>query len=204
MLKRRLPVRRAGDRIRVILISGFLTVANSLAVPASFAAEQKYPDMRTYEEHANRELTDEEISKLFELSNRLINKNNGSSDRWFIAEKLGKWSVGHKNAIPALLAVLRDETEDQRLRYKSLTSISRITDKTSIDILIETMTDEDPFIGARAWEQFWKITAQGKRFEIGSNTDLNVRKERANISAKWWAENREDGTIYWERAFMEF
>ena len=189
--------------ILAVLVASILSGASSSILPMGAAAEQKYPDRYSYEQQANRSLNKEEISKLFDLSHLLIDKNRSLRDRLFAPEKLVVL-IGHRNAIPVLLAVLRDEKEDQDLRYRCLSAISRITDKTSIDILIETMTDQDPVIGARAWEQFWKITAQGKRFEIGSNTDLNVRKERAKISATWWAENREDGTIYWGMAFVEF
>ena len=153
-----------------------------------------------YELSANRSLSAAEVAKIHQLSDIVIDKSLAGLQRRSAAKSLGL-TVPHKIGIPALLAVLRDESDERDVRYACLTALSRITDERVINYLIETLSDDDARIASRAERQLWKLTDQQIPLDI--HAEPEVRSRQAEGWRDWWDKNRGKAQIFWWRAHVE-
>jgi hypothetical protein len=120
--------------------------------------------------------------------------NRGKSKRKSAIGYLGR--LGHVHAIPALLAVIRDEENHDGSRGEAIIALSRIRDKRVVDHLIDMLDDD---IGETANIQLFKITGVAigvisKPIGIVVSKEFDTLADRLKIQDEWrawWNRNRE-------------
>lgn len=132
---------------------------------------------------ADRPLDLRDLDLLLRLSRFLIDKRNDGAKRGTAAGNLG--ALGHQYAIPALLAVIRDEEDNSDVRARATIALSQIRDKRVVDYLID-MLDEN----LTAHYQLIKITGAGIGFGVEHDTAVKRQKLQAEWRT-WWNKNRE-------------
>jgi hypothetical protein len=144
------------------LILAAYTTSGACATPvAPVASRQHYPtsdpplsertDLRG-NVSADRTLSARDLELVLELSAYLVDKGNRWSAREEAAEDLGR--LGHRFAIPALLAVLRDENELAGVRQSCVLPLTNILHKQAVFHLIEDVLGSDSpdvVIDAHTW-----------------------------------------------------
>ncbi len=139
---------------------------------------------------ANRELDPETLKRIVELSDVLIDKRSNSGERWKAANRFGR-DLAHKYAIPALVLVLRDPTDNERVRQKCVIALSRIRDERVVDYLIEAILDRNVNVATQAEVQLRMLT--GQRFEPDFKlppAGTEARRKHQDRWRAWWGENR--------------
>lgn len=157
---------------------------------------------------ADRPLTLQELDYILRLSDYLIDKQNDWSSRDAAANILG--DLGHQYAIPALLAVLRDEKDNSEVRQRVVAALSKIRDKRVIGWLIEdALGSGENRLAMQALEDLPQLVG-GPNVQEGfdlmppppSDNLEAYRKENAKYLQKfyqhaqkawraWWKENRD-------------
>lgn len=148
---------------------------------------------------AHRELTVKQKDCILRMGDQLLNQQNRS--RWKLASWLG--NMGHAYCIPALLAVLRDETEDALLRADCVRALSRIADKRVVHPIIEALGDPNDDVAQAAYEQLRQICVPtalqakvpqppGTEPHIGWGDVLERRQEYRQKWLGWWEKHREE------------
>jgi len=84
---------------------------------------------------ANRPLNRHDRDYILGLSDFIIDKQNDPGMRRSATHNVGLF--GHQIAIPALLAVLRDDKDSKEVQREAVNALSKIKDKRVVDYLIE-------------------------------------------------------------------
>jgi HEAT repeat protein len=127
---------------------------------------------------------------LANLGDVLISKRKHSGDRRAAANELGE-NLAHKYGIPAIVAVLRDPSDDADVRQKCVLALSRIGDERVVDCLIDALLDHNLNVATQAEVQLRKVT--GQRFEQDFKLPppgTEARRTHQERWRKWWEDNR--------------
>jgi hypothetical protein len=152
----------------------------------------------------DRKLTQEELALLIEKSNVLMRKPNPKDftsktrldqfnvNRRRAADKLGL-PLGHRAAIPALAAVLRDEGDDPEVRCAAATALAYIADPLSVEILIDTIDEGDNVGNSAEWALILMMAVGVGRTpeDRFGESPLEKRLERQQKWRTWWAKNKD-------------
>ncbi|MFO7907140.1 MAG: HEAT repeat domain-containing protein [Planctomycetota bacterium] len=149
---------------------------------------------------ADRKLSAKQKDCILRIGNQLLDSRNSS--RRGCARWLG--DMGHAYCISPLLAVLRDEAEDEGLRAECVHSLSRIPDKRVADPIIDALADPQADVAGAAKEQLdkmfkfvggmepTKLPHEGIGHGIGwRSDDLDWRREIQAKYRAWWEKNRD-------------
>lgn len=148
---------------------------------------------------ADRPLSPEDRRLVLDLSDFLIDKQNDSGPREWAAKDLGY--LGHRYGIPALLAVLRDESDEFGVRQRAVIALSMIRDKRAVRYLIEGgLGSGDKGIGEQTlWElvQFagGPNELRDKFYVSGFKPPPRAQKERKEYLKTWldwWAAKQDE------------
>lgn len=168
---------------------------------------------------ANRELSNEDRKNILALADFLIDKRFGRGPRESAAKDLGRY--GHSLAIPALLAVIRDEEDNIEVRKRAVLALGKIRDKrivmyiveegfgsgnnqlilSSMDALGGSLSDVPDKLKDASWYR-------GFRPPPGANTGLSATPEEIktpvgseklepylDIWREWWRKNHNEVTL---------
>lgn len=173
-----------------------ITFVFALAMPATdvASAETDFEASERLAKFSHRELSEKELRELVTLSDTLIDQDASVSSRRLAVQKLAQ-VIRHKYAIPALLAVARNQSDDSVTRRKSVEALSYIADRRIVDFLIDALSDNDKSIVMIAWQQLVKIT--GQRLPIDFKASPQGRQDQIAVWRNWWESNREDVELRW-------
>ncbi len=178
--------------------NGFMGIALvfAIAMPATDAAsaETDIEGSERLAKFSHRELSESELRELVTLSDTLIDQDASVSSRRLAVQKLGQ-EIRHRYAIPALLAVARNQSDDSVTRRKSVEALSYIADRRIVDFLIDALSDNDRSVVTKAWQQLVKIT--GQRLPIDFKASPHGRQDQIAVWRSWWEINREDVKLRW-------
>lgn len=137
-----------------------------------------------------RPLSLEDLNVLLGLSQFVActedeSNRNQANLHWALRD-LGR--LGHAYAVPALLAVIRNEEISPGLRIEAVTALSRIRDKRVVDHLIDMLDDYDMSYAANI--QLINITAV-KIGNLAAFSNMVNRRKIQNEWRTWWNKNRE-------------
>lgn len=148
-----------------------------------------------------RVLTDDEVREIARVSDILVtrirprNQNEAEEDavtfqgkRIDAAQALGE-KLGDPWCMPALLAVLRDATDDATLRQFCLESLAQIPDRRVVDYLLDAMLDDNADIAGRA--AYWVHDLTGKAASFDPKAEKAVREKQVSDVRYWWKTNRD-------------
>lgn len=168
----------------------------AMAMPATDAAsfETDLEASARLPKFSHRELSESELRELVRLGDVLIDRDASVSSRRLAVQNLGQ-VIRHMYAIPTLLAVARDQSDDSHTRVKSVVALSFIADRRNVDFLIDALSDDDTSIAMIAWQQLVKIT--GQRIPIDFKASPEGRQEQIAAWRNWWESNREDAVLLW-------
>ena len=160
-------------------------------------------------------LQDKDASKIpIELPNPLYKKSRIKRRRGEAAKLLGL-EIAHRDAIPALTAVIKDKKEDTIVRYCAITGLSIIADKSVIPVLLDMLNDDKVDLRSHAYGQLDKlrVAPQEKEPEIilpvaryfGYSFYYPPAKRLEAIRKwkAWWKANKKRFKIVRERAMWE-
>ena len=139
-------------------------------------------------------LSESELRELARLGDVLIDQNTSVSSRRSAVKKLAE-VIRHKYAIPALLAVARNESDDSTTRRQSVKALSFIADRRNVGFLIDALSDGDRSVAMIAWQQVAKIT--GQRLPVDLKAAPQDRQEQIAAWRSWWESNREEAVLLW-------
>jgi hypothetical protein len=130
----------------LFVIARDLTAQDAETVDKCFEVWDRDKDDKTRRERfrglkSDRTLSDRELACLLKAADSLVDKRVDSGERYFNALFLG--DLGHKHGLPALLAVLRDTTDEPSVRLGCIAGLSRISDDRVVDALIDVLTEYD-------------------------------------------------------------
>ncbi len=167
-----------------------------IAMPATDVAsfETDSEASKTLARFSNRELSESELRELVTLSDTLIDQDASVSSRRLAVQKLAQ-VIRHRYAIPALLAVARNQSDDSHTRAKSVEALSFIADHRNVDFLIDALSDGDRSVAMIAWQQVAKIT--GQRLPVDFKASPQDRQEQIAAWRSWWESNREEAVLLW-------
>ncbi|MHC4401734.1 MAG: HEAT repeat domain-containing protein [Planctomycetota bacterium] len=181
----------------VCLLGAWLAIAVGTAV----AADQGGDSARPPKYRADRDLSENELKELFRLCDILIDKRKDWGDREVAVNQLSE-KFSHKYAIPALLAVLRDETDHSGVRQRCVLALSWTADRKVLDYLIEALLDDDMNVWYQAHHQLEWLTGPQEvplgRF--GPERNLEMRKRLHQWWRDWWDAHRDDFELTWGEA----
>lgn len=177
---------------------GFMGIALifAMAMPATdvATAETDFEASERLARFSNRDLSESELRELARLGDVLIDKNTSVSSRRSAVKKLAE-VIRHKYAVPALLAVARDQSDDSHTRAKSVKALSFIADRRNVGFLIDALSDRDRSVAMIAWQQVAKIT--GQRLPVDLKAAPQDRQEQIAAWRSWWEANREEAVLRW-------
>jgi len=151
---------------------------------------------------AHRVLSPAEKLRLSDLIKTMQNKHCKSLDRYEAARKIGI-EIGHIEAIKPLLHTLENLEEEKGVRYRALTAISQITDKSVVPILLRFLDDPSATIRQRANEQLMKLSGSGMSFSFWDYIPKEERAESAKKWRDWWAKNEKTFVFKRSRVMLE-
>lgn len=181
--------------------AGACLLALLLFVPRPVCSELQEQIKRGSPDLVYRPLTDEQVRKIARLSDLLVtrirprnrdeeeNPSDFQGKRINAAQELGSTELSHPWCMPALLAVLRDPTDDPALRRSCVESLSFITDKRVVDFLLDAMLDENAEIASKAAEGVQELT--GQTIEFDPTVKKPVREEKVKQLRAWWNSNKD-------------
>jgi hypothetical protein len=151
---------------------------------------------------ADRELSKEDRTFITRLSDYLIDKNYDWGDRVSAARWLGVF--GHRDGIPALLAVMRDENDMDEVRRHAAKSLSMILDKRNVRYLIENgLGSDNATVQLQAWEDLPQMvggpdefySTQYRTFYKPPPEDEEQLKEYIDVWLKWWKKHSKSAKL---------
>ena len=144
---------------------------------------------------ADRPLTRDDSDHLLALANYLIDKQNDWVDRRHAAGGLGDY--GHRSGLPALLAVVRDEVENEDVRRAAVRALTFVRDPRVVGYVVEAVLAKPSpknlvFEALDDLAQFSGIPpelAAPKRLPpvLPPPEDEADRREYAETWLRWWA-----------------
>lgn len=151
------------------------------------------------EAYSKRKLSAHEEAEIRRISDEMIDKMLGE-DRPDPVEMAEKY--GHVQLLPAILALVRDESEDPEMRRRAAYALDNIADRRAVDEMVELVMDKDPDIARNTADSL--ITLSG----IGIGRGISIwdrngegRKKVYRDWKNWWKRNRETATLNWDEKF---
>lgn len=147
---------------------------------------------------ADRALSAKELDLLLRLSDLLIDTRANRVDRGWAARDLG--ILGHKYAIPALVAVLRDESDNMGVRQRAATALSMIRDKRTVEYLIsDGLGSNSSFFATEVLSDLVQFAGRPPELADASYRagvkpppkDPVERKKYLETWHQWWKKNRD-------------
>lgn len=149
----------------------------------------------THDLDADRALSPSDLALLLELSQFLIDKSNDRYDRATAADDLGR--LGHSYAVPALLAVIRDEKDIAKVRSRCVWALSVIKDKRNVEFIIDEAIGGDLYFNGLSN----LVRFVGRPPELKNSSwwagvtpppgDPKEREAYLEIWRQWWKKNRD-------------
>lgn len=158
--------------------------------------------------NAGRPLHLWELEALLRFADVVIDKRADHGERHAAIRCLGM--LGHKYAIPPLLAVLRDKSESFAIRDLCITALAATSDIRVVGLLINEMapiaeSDAGSLRVVRSIESVLRLlTRHEPVFEDGvlSLIDEEMQIQRQNAWISWWRENSSTAKLLARRKLM--
>jgi HEAT repeat protein len=175
---------------------GLLTLVALVCVLASDALAQQPKISAVDDREANRKLTGPEMRRMLDASDRLVRRNPDDhldTDRRSENARILGGELGHKYGIPALMAVIRDESEPESLRTDCVRYIGTIKDPVVIDVLIECLGDKHHYqVAAHARNRLEQLIGLciAPTTPLTNDAESVQRREVIGKWKLWWQENK--------------
>jgi HEAT repeat protein len=128
---------------------------------------------------------------LLTTSLTLIDKEQEPGARDSAAWALGE-RVHHTYAMPALIAVLRDHTDEPSVRQRCVIVLGESGDQRAVDVLIEALFDPSYNVASEADYRLGEMTHWPLPISepLGRDPNSDYRCARYEAWRDWWRKNR--------------